>query len=383
MPKRKRHPKLPSGWGSIKYLGKGRRNCYAVHPPATECRENGSYIQPKALCYVDDWYVGFAMLNAWHNGKYTPGDEKQYKAYQPSNPEALDELCSKILVDHQAFTNEHAESLPTFAEVYKQFFEWKFGDNATKKLSNSAKNSIIMAYKKSEELHAKPFSKISLNDLQSVLDNCTSGISTLKAIISLFHGMYTYAVPRELCEKDYSKYVKTPSADECEHGVPFTDEDLKILWKNKNDITVKHILVMCYSGFRIKAFYSIEINFNEWYFKGGVKTKSSKGRIVPVHSAIQEMVKEMVDTGNFFKYGDAAVRTNMHKTLKRLGISEHTPHDCRHTFSALCEKYDVNENDRKRLLGHSFGRDITNAIYGHRTIEELRTEIEKIQVPDL
>ena len=49
----------------------------------------------------------------------------------------------------------------------------------------------------------------------------------------------------------------------------------------------------------------------------------------------------------------------------------------------LCEKYQVNENDRKRLLGHSFGNDLTNAVYGHRSLEDLRTEIEKIQLPDL
>ena len=70
--------------------------------------------------------------------------------------------------------------------------------------------------------------------------------------------------------------------------------------------------------------------------------------------------------------------------LEKLEISgspKHTPHDCRHTFSALCEKYSVRENDRKRMLGHSFGSDITNAVYGHRTLEELRSEIEKIKVP--
>ena len=58
--------------------------------------------------------------------------------------------------------------------------------------------------------------------------------------------------------------------------------------------------------------------------------------------------------------------------LEKLEISgspKHTPHDCRHTFSALCEKYSVREND------------ITNAVYGHRTLEELRSEIEKIKVP--
>lgn len=77
----------------------------------------------------------------------------------------------------------------------------------------------------------------------------------------------------------------------------------------------------------------------------------------------------------------------MYDALSKLGIAnaptgeKHTPHDCRHTFSRLCEKYEVNENDRKRMMGHSFGNDITNAKYGHRTLEELRTQIEKIKPP--
>lgn len=70
----------------------------------------------------------------------------------------------------------------------------------------------------------------------------------------------------------------------------------------------------------------------------------------------------------------------MSNKLSELGIEKHTPHDCRHTFSALCEKYGVNENDRKRMMGHSFGNDITNAKYGHRTVDDLRGEIEKIKV---
>ena len=70
----------------------------------------------------------------------------------------------------------------------------------------------------------------------------------------------------------------------------------------------------------------------------------------------------------------------MYGALEMLGIEKHTPHDCRHTFSALCEKYEVQENDRKRMLGHSFGNDITNKTYGHRNLEDLRTEICKIKI---
>ena len=40
--------------------------------------------------------------------------------------------------------------------------------------------------------------------------------------------------------------------------------------------------------------------------------------------------------------------------------------------------YHVNENDRKRMLGHSFGNDVTNRVYGHRDLKDLKMEIEKI-----
>ena len=34
--KRKKYPKLPNGYGQIRYLGSNRRNPYGVYPPATE-----------------------------------------------------------------------------------------------------------------------------------------------------------------------------------------------------------------------------------------------------------------------------------------------------------------------------------------------------------
>jgi hypothetical protein len=33
------------------------------------------------------------------------------------------------------------------------------------------------------------------------------------------------------------------------------------------------------------------------------------------------------------------------------------------------------------MMGHSFGNDVTNGVYGHRSVKELSLEIEKIQVP--
>ena len=56
MAKRK-HPKLPNGFGSIKKLSGNRTNKYGVYPPTTEFNKNGSPVSKKALCYVPDWYT--------------------------------------------------------------------------------------------------------------------------------------------------------------------------------------------------------------------------------------------------------------------------------------------------------------------------------------
>lgn len=64
---------------------------------------------------------------------------------------------------------------------------------------------------------------------------------------------------------------------------------------------------------------------------------------------------------------------DMNAALSDLGIAiaptgeKHTPHDCRHTFSALCEKYEVKENDREANARHSFVEMLQTMIYGHRT----------------
>ena len=47
MPKRKKHERLPNAYGSIRYLGKNRKNPYAVHPPCKDISEEGDYVRPQ------------------------------------------------------------------------------------------------------------------------------------------------------------------------------------------------------------------------------------------------------------------------------------------------------------------------------------------------
>lgn len=380
--KRKKYPKLPNGYGSIKYLGKKRRNPYAVHPPTEEFNENGVPITPKALCYVEDWTVGFAVLTAYKAGTYYPGMEQEIKPVTDSDNMDTNVLIERILADYNRSKGVEIDiHEKTFEEVYEEFCEYKFERDKSKNYSKSARYSIQAAFKNCSELHNKPFRALRHDDLQTVIDDCPLGYASLELIINLFNQMYAYAEIYELCDKNCSRYIKINVPDDTEHGEAFTENDLKKLWKNKDNEIIEFILIMCYSGYRISAYKTLKVNLHEQYFQGGIKTASGKNRIVPIHSAIYPLVDQrMKRLGKLLPESPNQYRANMYDALYELGIRKHTPHDCRHTFSSLCEKYSVRENDRKRLLGHSFKNDITNKIYGHREIEDLRTEIEKIKV---
>lgn len=82
--------RLPSGFGSVRYLGKGRRNPYAVHPPESSAKTTQSQSRrPPALCYVCSRETGIKILMIYHAGLYTPGVE--------SDPDILNRLYKKAI----------------------------------------------------------------------------------------------------------------------------------------------------------------------------------------------------------------------------------------------------------------------------------------------
>ena len=385
MAKRKKHQRLPSGWGSIRYLGKGRRNPYAVHPPSTlQDPETGRYITPKALCYVDDWYVGFAVLNAYRAGTYQPGDEIGFKDALASSDQNVDSFVQRILADSGKAPK--ADRLPTFAEVYAQWHEWKCGPNAPKKLSKSQIDKFTAAYKNLSSIHDRELAKLTVDDLQVVINATDLGKASLKNIKNLLSQVYKWAESRGVVDKDISKHVVIPAAaKEDEHGIPLSEEDIKLLWKNRSDPDCELALCLCYSGRRIGEYEAAEVDLVKNCFHGGLKSEAGKGRSVPIHPAIRDVVKARLARydGKLLPLEANYHGRKLSKALLRIGIQpRHTAHDCRHTFSMLCERYGVPEADRKRMLGHSFGGDVTNAVYGHRSLEDLRKSICLIPAPD-
>lgn len=346
--KRKKHKKLPNGFGSIKKLSGNRARPYAAYPPTKEFKLNGSPVTMPAVGYYEDWYEAFDALREYNKNPY---DLK-------------------------------ADNI-TFAELYELYYKNKYETNQKKSFSEAAKYSTRAAFKNCASIHDRKFKDLRKYDLQNIIDQCNLKHASLELIVTLFKQMYQYARENDITDKDYSEFVRINIPDDDEKGIPFSQSELDILWKNKNRPYIGTILMMIYSGFRIKAFETIEINLEEGYFKGGIKTAAGKNRIVPIHNSIREYARCFHPDEFKAAYFRAKC---FYPALKSLGIDltpsglKHTPHDCRHTFSWLCDKYKVDELSKHLLMGHTLGNDVERKVYGHRTPEELRTEINKIQI---
>jgi integrase len=145
---------------------------------------------------------------------------------------------------------------------------------------------------------------------------------------------------------------------------------------------------MIYTGLRIGELMLIknaDINLNERYMKGGIKTAAGKNRIIPINKKILPLIQARYDQGHEFlivnafnekmKY-DNYYKERWQPIMENLSIS-HKPHDCRHTCATLLDNAGANKLSIKRILGHA-SQDITDKVYTHKDIEELLKAIDLI-----
>ena len=345
--------RLPPGYGSVTKLSGNRRRPFMV----------------KVNSSLDErGYPKFDILGYYEN-----------------RADAL-----QALADYNRNPYDLKSSKATFQDVYEMWFKWKY-ETSKKKYSRSSISCTVGAFKKCAALHGRILNELKTSDLQAILDDFTLSHAYMEHIKNLFNQMYKYAMEYDIVQKDYSQYVRINKADDDEHGVPFTLEDIEKLWQYKDDEAVATVLIFIYSGWRISELLGIkreDVDMENLTFTGGVKTKAGKNRVVPIHSAIVPLVKHWYDKNGSYlictqtrkKMPITTYRGMFADALKQAGITNpHTPHDCRHTFTSLLDTADVKPLLIKLLVGHA-SQDLTERVYTHKTIDELRNAIEMIKI---
>lgn len=337
----------PNGYGSIYKLSGKRRRPFIVR---------------KTIGWTDD-------------GKQIFGKPLGYFETRP--------LAIKFLADYNENPYDVSSNI-TFAELYEKLMNRK-----TSKISDSNVKGYKMAFNISEPLHDLKFAEMRTDHMQKVIDTCERSYESIKKMKTLYNQLYDYAMEHDIVKKKYSEYITMPEKVKSEKHRPFTKEEISALWDNVGKIDhVDTVLILIYTGFRIGELILIkntDINMEEEYIKGGIKTVAGKDRIVPINKKILPLVKSRYEQGHEYFIVNAFKEKMKYENFYRekwpaimdILSTEHLPHDCRHTCATLLDNAGANKLSIKRILGHA-SQDITDNVYTHKDIEELRKAINLI-----
>lgn len=283
----------------------------------------------------------------------------------------------------------------TFSDIFNEY------QNTAryKLLSKSAQDVYHSSYKHCSPLYQLRFSDIRTAQFQSVVDAAAEkgfSQSTVQKVKLLFTTLSNYALQNDIITKSYADFVVLPKFEQTEKRA-LTDLEIEKIGKaaQQGNKTAQWVYFLIYSGWRIGEFLELTpFNFDkeEYTLCGGKKTQAGKNRIVPVHENLkwildcqlskkgetifcQESGKPM--TTNYF-------RKYMFKPLLReLDIDSNlTPHNTRHTFATKLKQAGADDFYRKKLLGHS-NAGVTNSVYTHADVKNLRKTIELLQVKNV
>lgn len=201
---------------------------------------------------------------------------------------------------------------------------------------------------------------------------------------TLFSQLYQFAIENDIVEKDYSKFVEAGEQTTKIIRKPFTDAEIETLWRNLDMPYVDTILFMIYSGMRVGELLEMKcanINIDRQIMIGGIKTKASIDRTIPIHDRILPLMNLNNDylvvspTGKKMSYNNY-IQRQFTPIMKKLGMN-HLPHDCRHTTATMLDNAGVDRTIVKLILGHT-STDVTERVYTHKTPEQLLRAINMI-----
>lgn len=320
------------------------------------------------------------------NNKVVP--KYEYLGYFSSAKEAQEYL------DRYNGTDDIVEKLkltskkdnPTFSKVYEELIDYL--QSRPKDLSVSAYKALNAAFNNLKPLHNIKFKNIDYDLLQAAISkNTEKSRSSLNNIKNLLHKMYSLGLKKKYVNEDLSQlcdYDFTES-DNNIHS-PFSKMEIQTIYNDAPSDERDMLLIMIYTGIRAQELLILEtanVHLDEQYFITGVKTKSGKNRIIPIHNDILPIMHAHYKPDRYY-FWDVQGSQRIYQTLRwrfnrymgQLNMN-HLPHDTRHTTATFMKQSGIEEMYIKLVLGHKL-EDITQSVYIHTPVETLVQEMNKV-----
>ena len=276
----------------------------------------------------------------------------------------------------------------TFAELYRRWLPDHVEHYGS---SPSAQNGYRAAFRHCMKLRDMPLAEIRFHHLQSVIDDMhRAGLSysSRKKARSLITMLFDYARRMEYVDRDFRGLLNIGKNKSVRPHHPFSRQKINRLWKDDGPGT-DTVLILIYTGMRVSEMLHLkksDVNRRQKYLDIKQSKTASGIRVIPIHPFIWPLIERRLalpgdflisrPDGKGYSYG--AYCTVWRTVMGRIRGEKHTTHDCRHTLTTLLDNAEVNENAKRRILGHA-GGDVTDAVYTHKNLRQLRKAILRIR----
>ena len=271
--------------------------------------------------------------------------------------------------------NKQPWNLDMAAMTLGELFEsWK--EKKMPLLSDSRGKGLASAWKRIDRYKDIKYKDIRFLHMQDSLDMAPTP-SIKRLVVDLWKHLDKYAFELDIIGKRYSDTLRTVPVESKERS-PFSPDEIRALFDIGDDMA-SLALAYIYTGMRAKELLDMDmskINFEEGYLISGSKTAAGKNRIIPIHPAIEDIIKTYAERGYVSEYAYNTLSRKWSAWCDKHGF-DHVIHECRHTTETELDRADANRKCIDMILGHK-SSGTGQRIYNHKTIEELKDTIRLI-----
>lgn len=282
---------------------------------------------------------------------------RQTVGYFATKKEALEALAK---------FNDNPFNVEASKVTFRQCYE-----GAKKDFSEARAHNYRSAYRFLEPIADLPIRSIKAAMMQKCIDSCST--TQQREIKTVCRKTYEYALKQEYIDRNPSLYLKSNTVGPTIDREVFTKEEIDLI--SKTDLwSAKITMILLYTGMRAKELRTLppeDIDLEENVIHIRKAKNNSSIRIIPIHEQIIPIVSDFKNKA----FRTEFTHNGYNKALRQL--CDHTAHDCRHTFTTQMRKCKCDLLVLQLLLGHTPGT-ITEKIYTHISVEELRDAINKL-----
>lgn len=245
----------------------------------------------------------------------------------------------------------------TLDSLWKTYIKTGFDKKSLNKQRAYAK-----ARQRLESLAYVDIRKLTISDLQDVVDRETPTYYPAKYVKTVLSRCYDIAIAEQIATNNLAKFLKLPDLNETE-TTPFNQEEIVALWQawESGDIICGYALLMIYTGMMPGELCRLSkemINLDKQIIVGcGIKTNVRKEKPIILPNIIIPVLQRLcsiTDCERVCPYEYEEYRLVFREMITRLSLRPVLrPYSCRHTTATTLAKADIPLLDISAIMRHA------------------------------